>query len=336
VKDNELGALVEALNGQYVEPGPGGDPIRNPNVLPTGKNIHALDPQSIPTQVGSPAPAVRALPYPHLLLQTHVGSHGCPSGWRPEYSGCELAPRCVSSWLQAALKSAAMVVDRLLDRERDNNGGKYPETIALVLWGTDNIKTYGESLAQVRFPPRRHHDTHTHARHAQTAPAARHASISSPGSARTRQLSPRGFSLSLSNTTSAERLIADLAPQVMMMVGVKPVPDALGRVNKLEVIPLEELKRPRVDVVVNCSGVFRDLFVNQMLLLDRAIKLAAEQDEPDEMNFVRKHAKQQVRSSLARALRLYGTGCCQGLRAPCGERWSCECVESGMVWLAKG
>ena len=78
------------------------------------------------------------------------------------------------------------------------------------------------------------------------------------------------------------------------MVGVKPVPDALGRVNKLEVIPLEELGRPRVDVVVNCSGVFRDLFVNQMNLLDRAVKIAAELDEPDEMNFVRKHAKQQV------------------------------------------
>ena len=38
------------LQGGYVEPGPGGDPIRNPGVLPTGKNIHALDPQSIPTQ----------------------------------------------------------------------------------------------------------------------------------------------------------------------------------------------------------------------------------------------------------------------------------------------
>jgi magnesium chelatase subunit H len=109
------------------------------------------------------------------------------------------------------------------------NGGNYPESIALVLWGTDNIKTYGESLAQV-----------------------------------------------------------------LMMVGVKPVADSLGRVNKLEVIPLEELGRPRVDVVVNCSGVFRDLFVNQMLLLDRAIKMAAEQDEPDSMNFVRKHAKQQA------------------------------------------
>ena len=83
--------------------------------------------------------------------------------------------------------------------------------------------------------------------------------------------------------------------QVMMMVGVAPVADALGRVNKLQVIPLEELGRPRVDVVVNCSGVFRDLFVNQMNLLDRAIKMAAEQDEPEDMNFVRKHAREQAR-----------------------------------------
>ena len=51
VQDNEVGALKEALDGRYIEPGPGGDPIRNPAVLPTGKNIHALDPQSIPTQV---------------------------------------------------------------------------------------------------------------------------------------------------------------------------------------------------------------------------------------------------------------------------------------------
>lgn len=99
VKDNEVGALKTALEGKYTEPGPGGDPIRNPGVLPTGKNIHALDPQSIPTA--------------------------------------------------AALKSAQIIVERLLEREKDNNGGQYPESIALVLWGTDNIKTYGESLAQV-------------------------------------------------------------------------------------------------------------------------------------------------------------------------------------------
>ncbi|MGH1396759.1 MAG: magnesium chelatase subunit H [Trichormus sp.] len=177
--DNELGALLKGLEGEYILPGPGGDPIRNPDVLPTGKNIHALDPQSIPTA--------------------------------------------------AAVQSAKIVVDRLLARNKAENNGNWPETIACVLWGTDNIKTYGESLAQI-----------------------------------------------------------------MWMVGVRPVPDALGRVNKLELIPLEELGRPRIDVVINCSGVFRDLFINQMNLLDQAVKMAAEADEPTEMNFVRKHAMQQA------------------------------------------
>ncbi|PIA48460.1 hypothetical protein AQUCO_01400802v1 [Aquilegia coerulea] len=150
VADNELGSLKQALEGGYVEPGPGGDPIRNPKVLPTGKNIHALDPQSIPTE--------------------------------------------------AALQSAKVVVDRLLERQKADNGGKYPETVALVLWGTDNIKTYGESLAQV-----------------------------------------------------------------LWMIGVRPIADSVGRVNKVEPVSIEELGRPRIDVVVNCSGVFRDLFINQVL-----------------------------------------------------------------------
>lgn len=177
--DNELGGLLKGLEGEYILPGPGGDPIRNPDVLPTGKNIHALDPQSIPTT--------------------------------------------------AAVQSAKVVVDRLLARNKAENDDKWPETIACVLWGTDNIKTYGESLAQI-----------------------------------------------------------------MWMVGVRPVPDALGRVNKLELISLEELGRPRIDVVINCSGVFRDLFINQMNLLDQGVKMAAEADEPVEMNFVRKHALKQA------------------------------------------
>ena len=79
------------------------------------------------------------------------------------------------------------------------------------------------------------------------------------------------------------------------MVGVRPLPDSLGRINRVEAIPLEELGRPRIDVVVSCSGVFRDLFINQMNLLDRAVKLAAEADEPDDQNYVRKHAKEQAK-----------------------------------------
>merc|ERR1719428_395488 len=49
VADNEMGALLEGLDGKFIEPGPGGDPIRNPAILPTGRNMHALDPQAIPT-----------------------------------------------------------------------------------------------------------------------------------------------------------------------------------------------------------------------------------------------------------------------------------------------
>ena len=59
--------------------------------------------------------------------------------------------------------------------------------------------------------------------------------------------------------------------QVLCLAGVRPIADSIGRVNKLELIPLEELGRPRVDVVVSCSGVFRDLFINQMNLLDRGV-----------------------------------------------------------------
>lgn len=59
--------------------------------------------------------------------------------------------------------------------------------------------------------------------------------------------------------------------QVLCLAGVRPIADSIGRVNKLELIPLEELGRPRIDVVVSCSGVFRDLFINQMNLLDRGV-----------------------------------------------------------------
>jgi magnesium chelatase subunit H len=56
VADNELGAMLKALEGEYVIPGPGGDPIRNPDVLPTGKNIHALDPNPSPQPLPSNQP----------------------------------------------------------------------------------------------------------------------------------------------------------------------------------------------------------------------------------------------------------------------------------------
>ncbi|GMH08168.1 hypothetical protein Nepgr_010008 [Nepenthes gracilis] len=94
--DNELGSLKQALEGKYVEPR---EPIRKPKILPTGKNVHALDPQAIPAT--------------------------------------------------AAMQSAKIAVDCLPEHQKADNGGNYPETVAPALWGTENLKTYGESLVQV-------------------------------------------------------------------------------------------------------------------------------------------------------------------------------------------
>jgi cobaltochelatase CobN len=64
-------------------------------------------------------------------------------------------------------------------------------------------------------------------------------------------------------------------------------------VTGLEVIPLEDLGRPRVDVTVRISGFFRDAFPNLISLLDEAVRTVAALNEPDALNFVRKHAREE-------------------------------------------
>jgi magnesium chelatase subunit H len=77
--------------------------------------------------------------------------------------------------------------------------------------------------------------------------------------------------------------------QALWKLGVRPVRDALNRATELDVIPLEDLKRPRMDVVMTVSGIFRDLFTPTMALLDKAVRLVATLDEPQELNYVRRN-----------------------------------------------
>ncbi|MEV4532630.1 cobaltochelatase subunit CobN [Asanoa sp. NPDC049518] len=89
--------------------------------------------------------------------------------------------------------------------------------------------------------------------------------------------------------TSAMRTQGDDIAEVLALIGVRPVwDDASRRVNGFEIVPREELRRPRVDVTVRISGFFRDAFPHVIALLDDAIAAVAELDEPD--NFVRAHA----------------------------------------------
>lgn len=127
-----------------------------------------------------------------------------------------------------AFERARAVAEALLERHRQSTG-RFPQSIAMVLWGIDNIKTEGEAVAQA-----------------------------------------------------------------LWLLGVRPRRDALNRVTDVEVIPLAELARPRIDVVMTVSGIFRDLFGATMALLDRAVRRVACLDEPEEMNYLRKHARQQA------------------------------------------
>ena len=90
--------------------------------------------------------------------------------------------------------------------------------------------------------------------------------------------------------TSAMRTHGDDIAQVFSLLGVKPVwqPES-RRITGLEVIPLSELGRPRIDVTVRISGFFRDAFPNLIDLIDQAVQLVASLDESPEENMVLKH-----------------------------------------------
>lgn len=172
--NDELGALIQALDGNYVPPAPGGDLLHNAEVLPTGRNIHGFDPFRLPSK-----------------FATQVGS------------------------LQA---------EQLIARHQAD-GGALPESIAMVLWGTDNMKSEGAQIAQA-----------------------------------------------------------------LALIGARPRFDDYGRLAGADLISLEELGRPRIDVVITLSGIFRDLLPLQTRMIAEASWLATMVDEAPEMNFVRKHS----------------------------------------------
>jgi magnesium chelatase subunit H len=192
--DTEVTALLHALDGRYVRPAPGGDLLRTPAVLPTGRNLHGFDPFRIPSAF--------------------------------------------------ALQDGAAQAQRLLNRHAAD-GHALPESIALVLWGSDNLKNEGAPIGQA-----------------------------------------------------------------LALMGAQPRFDSYGRVAGATLIPLEALGRPRIDVVVTLSGIFRDLLPLQIRVLAEAAWLCASADEPVQRNYVRKHAlayQQEHGCTLeTAALRVYG------------------------------
>jgi magnesium chelatase subunit H len=192
--DTEVSAMLRALDACYIRPAPGGDILRTPAVLPTGRNIHGFDPFRIPSAM--------------------------------------------------AVRDGKVHAQLLIDRYCAD-GNPLPESIAMVLWGSDNLKNEGAPIAQA-----------------------------------------------------------------LALMGAMPRFDTYGRIAGATLISLEELGRPRIDVIMTLSGIFRDLMPLQIRLLAEAAYLAASADEPLEMNWVRKHAlayQQEHGCTLETAsLRVYG------------------------------
>ncbi|MFO1151806.1 MAG: magnesium chelatase subunit H [Alsobacter sp.] len=193
-EDTEVRALLHALDGRFVRPAPGGDVLRTPAVLPTGRNLHGFDPFRIPSAF--------------------------------------------------ALQDGAKQAERVLERHLAD-GNPLPETVAIVLWGTDNLKNEGGPIAQA-----------------------------------------------------------------LALLGARPRFDGYGRLAGAVLVPLEDLGRPRIDVMVSLSGIFRDLLPLQVKLLAEACYAAAAAEEPEDRNFVRKHALARMRETgcdlETAALRVFG------------------------------
>ncbi|WP_260398738.1 cobaltochelatase subunit CobN, partial [Methanococcus maripaludis] len=168
--DNEIEQVLKAMNGEYIEPGLGGDPILRPETLPSGSNFYAFDEQLVPTK---------------------------------------------QAW-----EEGKALVDKWLSEYYDENG-EYPTKVAYILWA-------GEST--------------------------RHQGI--------------------------------MEAQILYLLGVQPVwNENSGKVTDVEIINSSELNRPRIDVVIQISGLYRDSFPMKVQLIDKAVRLAYGEDEPE--NYVR-------------------------------------------------
>ncbi|MEH0075267.1 cobaltochelatase subunit CobN [Pannonibacter sp. Pt2] len=166
----ETAAVLAALDGRFVPPGPSGAPTRGrPDVLPTGRNFYSVDVRAVPTEVA----------------------------WR------------------LGQASAAEVALRYFQDE-----GEWPKALVLTCWGTANMRTGGDDIAQA-----------------------------------------------------------------LALIGARPVWEpGSGRVTGFEIMPLSELRRPRIDVTLRISGFFRDAFPHQMDLFTSAVRAVAALDEPESAN----------------------------------------------------
>lgn len=220
----EMKAILNAFAGGYIAPSSGGDAVANPNAVPTGRNLYAINAEATPSEV--------------------------------------------------AWDKGVGLVNATLEQYKKEHG-EYPRKVSYTFWSSEFIESEGATIAQALY-----------------------------------------------------------------MLGVEPVRDAFGRVSDLQLIPTETLGRPRIDVVVQTSGQFRDLAASRLSLITRAVEMAASAKNDKYDNLVSKSTveierqlvEQGISPKDARAMStqrvfggingMYGTGI-QGM-VTSGDKWESE------------
>ncbi|MBL8315370.1 MAG: cobaltochelatase subunit CobN [Rubrivivax sp.] len=183
----EIEGISRGLSAKWIDPSYGGDPIRNPDAVPTGRNMYGFDPGRVPTR--------------------------------------------------AAYAAGQEAVENLIRSYQATHGGQFPDKLAFTMWSTETMRHLGM-----------------------------------------------------------------LEAQILWAMGVKPTWDAGGRVTGMQVVPLAELGRPRIDAVISLTGLYRDQFPNVMERFNEAIAMLAKAEEDPKQNFVRANSQRVRQLALQRGL----------------------------------
>ena len=178
----ELRRLIAALEGRFIPPSTGGDPLVNPDSLPTGRNIAGTNVEQTPDA--------------------------------------------------ATFRVGVRLTDELIESFAAKNG-RAPRRIAITFWGGEYVRTRGLTVAQA-----------------------------------------------------------------LWAMGVRPTYDKRGSLRDLEIVPSEELGRPRIDILAQTSGQFRDAAPSRIELLDRATRMVAALEDEPYPNFVREHSRSTAQTLM--------------------------------------
>ncbi len=183
--EKEIEHLLDGLAAKHIPTGTGNDPIRNPDAVPTGKNIYGFDPTKIPTK--------------------------------------------------AAWEAGKLLATDLIESYKKKHG-MYPDKLAFSMWSTETLKHFGV-----------------------------------------------------------------LEAEVLYTMGARPVWNDRDQVVDVEIIPMSELKRPRIDVVLSATGLYRDNLPGVMDRLSKAIVKVAMLREPQ--NFLQQHADELKEALLKKGFK---------------------------------